>query len=122
MQSFLFNICGYANFRCLPQGYPERYQYGSAIQAWDAPPACNPADNTTMCWSAADQTFECCTQPCEVIGGECCYIGGAQRAGTANATRSARPATPICALRCLYPLRLCPSSAPHLQWARPSGR
>ena len=32
LQTFLYNVCGYSNFKCLPKGYTERYQYGSVIQ------------------------------------------------------------------------------------------
>ena len=69
-QNFTFNICGVTAKKCLPQGYLERYQYAPVIQRWDQVPACNLTDvtNTTRCWNAVDQIWECCTEPCEIVG------------------------------------------------------
>ena len=67
--SYYFNICGYANKKCLPN-FPERYVYGAAVQTtnFDTPPACNLANGTGTCLNRLTNQSECCTAACEVLG------------------------------------------------------
>ena len=64
---YYFNICGYANKKCLPN-YMQRYVYGTAVQSYGSPPPCNTSDNSTMCLNYLNGNYECCTEPCEVLG------------------------------------------------------
>ena len=45
-----------------------RYVYGTAVQSYGSPPPCDMNDNSTMCFNYLTNAYECCTEPCEVLG------------------------------------------------------
>lgn len=66
--NYYAQICGTTSQACLPADFDTYYMYGSAVQMWGSPPACDITKPGAACFDKSTGLAACCTAACQVIG------------------------------------------------------